>query len=222
MWIILNVPKMKQSTMGTCGSISLLMVMSYLGHIQSTSSLEFKIWRESALFPMRMSNVEGLAIISLKEGYNVIMFKESSKFIIPRLNKDFINYESLGGRVDLERACYFTYSQQRETLKEYSRRWKEINRKICIEDVKKLLKLGLPIIVLINTKDLYNEDMLHWVVVKGIDCMTKKIYINDPLDRVNEVNFDLFEKITKIDSKYSQAIVIFKNDIESIIKELRS
>ena len=218
MAVKLKIPKIRQTTLGTCGPTSLIMVMSYLNDVAYSPKLEFELWRDAIFLPTRLTTAVGLAIAALKRGYNLIVFRENPFCILPKLDDKFLEYESLGGRIDINKTTDINYEIQKLELLKYPSRYIEINRKIKIEDIEKCLKIKIPPLVLINTDKLsrIKDNLTHWVVVSGIDNLKGVIYINDPEDKIEEIPICSFDDVTTINDSCSQALIIFKDELNKI------
>ena len=55
----------------------------------------------------------------------------------------------------------------------------EINKRVTFEDISFALRRNSVPIILVNAKFLHDEDIPHWIVVKGWN--QQGVFINDPI-----------------------------------------
>ncbi len=208
--IDLDVPMYRQTILGTCGPTSLIMVMSYIENVPYSTELEFEIWREAAFLPARLTTAIGLALAATNRGYKALVLREETTRSIIELDTDSLLHESLGGKINIEKAFKISYKLQKDKLMKTGNS-REIQKKIDIQDVKTCLKLKISPIILIDPTRISKEKLSHWVVIKGIDTERNTLRVNDPRGEINEISFELFDKVTAVGKKDSQSLLIFKN-----------
>ncbi|MCJ2512829.1 MAG: peptidase C39 family protein [Candidatus Thermoplasmatota archaeon] len=187
----INVPYFQQTRYSTCGVASLMMVMKYWDNsIKLSRNEEFFLWMKSNPFIFLGGTLQfGLAKTALKYGFKVHIYQKS-KFsnIYPNKHKLIDFYEWVAS---------------------YGARHKKIPiqyNKNILEEIFISITENIPPIVFINLKPIIGENVLHWLVVTGIN--KEKIYVNDPYipygSSVNQkkniiIELDIFKKAIATD-----------------------
>jgi len=72
----------------------------------------------------------------------------------------------------------------------------EISKPVFFEDISSSIRQNSVPILLVNAKFLYDEDIPHWIVVRGWN--SQGVFINDPLwikSKTESISFDTFKKM---------------------------
>jgi len=149
------------------------MAMKYFDpSLKLTEDLEIDIWREANLVEDWSTCGRGLAYSAAKRDFGArivasvddIPFKEKVLKVSPNADRKVLEFFF---RDMLRRALALDVKEER--------------REVTIEEVFAALTKGEVPIVLINAKFLHQEDVPHWIVVRGQS--QNEVFIHDPLWR---------------------------------------
>ena len=159
----LDVPYYKETRYSTCGPAALMMVMKYWDNtICLSKNLEYKIWlRCNPLIFLGGTLQFGLARTAHKMGYKTKIYQKKR---ISEINPHKgILYN------------FWSYIESRNIHRENITITYNVN---IMDIIQESIMNKIPPIVFLNLKPLVGENVLHWLVVTGLD--EKKIYVNDP------------------------------------------
>ncbi|UCD14386.1 MAG: peptidase C39 family protein [Thermoplasmatales archaeon] len=160
---MLDVPYFQQTRPGTCGPASLMMVMKYWDKsFELSRRIEFKLWIKSNPFVFFGGTLQfGLARTAAGMGFKTKIHQKArlSEYhsTMPRFFNFLVNLAAFGTRLANEPIYY-----GREVL----------------EVIHEALINRVPPIVFLNLEPILGENVLHWLVVTGLDG--QKVYVNDP------------------------------------------
>ncbi len=161
--VILDVPYFQQTRTATCGPACLMMVMKYWDPSLGLSrKLEFQLWAQSySLFLLGGTFQYGLATTAVTHGFHAEISQET-RFSdgYPRVPQLASLIENMVSHKARRMKIPIHYGTQN------------------IQEIHKALSQNIPPIVFITLLPLLGENVLHWVVVTGLD--EQKVYINDP------------------------------------------
>lgn len=179
-----------------------MMAMKYFDpSLEMSEDLEIDIWRETNLVEDWATCGRGLAYAAAKRGYSAEIF--ASVDDVPFKDK-ILNVSS---NVDPDVLEFFFRDMKRRAL---AMDVPEISKRITFEDVISAIKRNAVPILLVNAKFLHDEDVPHWIVVKG--WTRQGVAINDSLwTAVNPkpIPFTLFTRMIGYGSG-QLLIVVFK------------
>lgn len=184
----LDVPYFEQSRSGTCGPAALMMVMKFWDDsIILTNKLENQLWMKSNPFIFFGGTLQfGLARTAVKMGFKSKIFQKNR----------FSNYKS---------NLPFLYDLIEKTISYGTRHEKVpiIYGKNIIDIINDSINHKTPPIVFLNLLPILSENVLHWLVVTGIDGQS--VYVNDPY----------VPRGSKIKKNYPIKLEIFKKAIST-------
>jgi hypothetical protein len=160
---ILEVPYFQQTRTATCGPACLMMVMKYWdSSFDLTRKMEFQLWKESySLFLLGGTFQYGLASTAAAHGFHPeISQKTRFSTGYPRLPALATLIESMVSHKAHRMNIPIHYGSEN------------------IQVINNALSQNIPPIVFINLFPLIGENVLHWVVVTGLE--EHLVYINDP------------------------------------------
>ena len=168
-----------------------------------SEDLEIDIWRESNLVEDWSTCGRGLAYSAAKRGYGAIIF--ASVDDIPFKEKIL----SVSPNADPKVLDFFFHDMKRRAL---ALDVPEINKRVTFEDISFTLRRNSVPIILVNAKFLHDEDIPHWIVVKGWN--QQGVFINDPIwsvPRIEPIPFATFTRMIGYGSGQVQIDVFRKN-----------
>lgn len=170
---MLEVPFYRQTQDYTCGAAALMMAMKYFdSSLELCKDLEIDVWREANLIEDWSTCGRGLAYSAAKRGFGArivasvddIPFKERILKISPNADRKVLEF-------------FFRDMQRRALALDV----KEERREVTVEEIFSTLSNREIPIVLVNAKLLHQEDVPHWIVVRGYDWTG--LFIHDPVWR---------------------------------------
>jgi ABC-type bacteriocin/lantibiotic exporter with double-glycine peptidase domain len=164
----LDVPYFQQTRFSTCGPAALMMVIKYWDKsFELSKAVEFKLWTKSNPFIFFGGTLQfGLAKTALKMGFKAKIYQKAS----------LSEYNSVYSRLLSFWEYLFSRSDHRAKTPIY------YGREV-LDVVNEALMHSIPPIVFLNLKPILGENVLHWLVVTGID--NQNIYVNDPYIPLN-------------------------------------
>jgi len=202
--VILDIPLHHQRHDFTCGAACLMMAMKYFDpSLDMSEDLEIDIWRESNLVEDWSTCGRGLAYSAAKRGYGAKIF--ASVDDIPFKDKIL----SVSPTADLKVLEFFFRDMKRRAL---AMEVPEINKRVTFEDVFVAIRRNSVPILLVNAKFLHNEDVPHWIVVRGWN--RQGVFINDPMWivlRAEPIPFATFMRMIGYGSGQILIVVFRKN-----------
>lgn len=161
---ILDVPYYQQTFLSTCGSAALMMVMKYWDNrFEFSKRVEFQLWRKSNPFAFFGGTLQfGLAKASVEMGFKAEIFQKA------KFSEYHPAFSGLCGfwenviALDARRARVPVY---------YGREVLDVIREALLRRIP-------PIVFLRLDEILSGENVLHWLVVTGMD--EENVYVNDP------------------------------------------
>jgi predicted double-glycine peptidase len=169
--VVLDIPFYHQRHDFTCGSACLMMAIKYFDpSVEMSMDLEIDLWREATLVEDRSTCGRGLAYSAAKRGYSAKIF--ASVDDIPFKDKIL----NMSPDADPEVLEFFFRDMKRRAL---ALDVPEINKRITFEDVSSAIRQNAVPIVLVNAKFLHDEDIPHWIVIRGWN--QQGVLINDPI-----------------------------------------
>lgn len=188
----LDVPFFKQTRYSTCGPAALMMVMKYWDKsFEFSRFVEFKIWLNSNPFILFGGTLQfGLTKTALKMGFKARIYQKTK---VSEYNSAYTKFLSFWeylfsrGRYGLDNPIYY--------------------KENIFDVVIDALKNGIPPIVFMNLQPVNGENVLHWVVVTGVD--ERFIYVNDPyisfwdkskIKKGHPIELDIFKQAIITDS----------------------
>jgi len=169
--VVLGIPFHHQRHDFTCGAACLMMAMKYFDpSVEMSEDLEIDIWREANLVEDRSTCGRGLAYSAAKRGYGAKIF--ASVDDIPFKDKILC----VSPNADLKVLEFFFRDMKRRAL---AMEVPEINKRITFKDVSFAIRRNSVPILLVNAKFLHDEDVPHWIVVRGWN--RQGVFINDPM-----------------------------------------
>ncbi len=166
-----NLPWYQQTTRFTCGPASLMMAMAGLDpNNLPKRETEMDIWREATTIFMTSGHGGchpfGLALAAGQRGFKAKVFvnKRGPLFV------DGVRSE------DKKEVLRLVHRQFLERTKEEG--VSVVYKDLTQEDIRKALKKGEMVVILISTYRLDGRKVPHWVTVTGID--EKCLYVHDP------------------------------------------
>ncbi|MCU0849913.1 MAG: peptidase C39 family protein [Candidatus Thermoplasmatota archaeon] len=160
---IIDVPYFQQTRTATCGPACLMMVMNYWdSSFDLSRKMEFRLWTQSySLFLLGGTFQYELASTAAAYGFHPeISQKTGFSTEYPRfpqlatLIENMVSYKARRMNIPIH------YGSENITV------------------IRKALSENIPPIVFINLLPLLGENVLHWVVVTGLD--EQLVHINDP------------------------------------------
>jgi len=188
---ILDVPYFKQTRFSTCGPAALMMVMKYWNNsFNLTKRVEFQLWIKSNPFIFLGGTLQfGLAKTAMKMGFKTQIFQKAKFSECYSSLPIFFNiYEDVAA-----------FNARRIKVPIY------YGREI-LEVIQEALTNRIPPIVFLNLEPIVGENVLHWLVVTGIN--KQKVYVNDPYIPRNSnlktkkgypINLEIFKKAIATD-----------------------
>lgn len=188
----LDVPFFQQTRYSTCGPAAIMMVMKYWDKSFVLSRfVEFKIWLRSNPFILFGGTLQfGLAKTALKMGFKVRIYQKTR---ILEYNSAYTRFLSF---------WEYLFSRGHYGSKNPIKYDKEI-----LDVVNDALINGIPPIVFVNLEPVIGENVLHWLVVTGVD--EQYIYVNDPyvslgfmskIKKGHPIELKIFKKAIATDS----------------------
>ncbi|MFQ6076018.1 MAG: peptidase C39 family protein [Candidatus Bathyarchaeia archaeon] len=200
--VVLDIPFHHQRHDFTCGPACLMMAMKYFDpSLEMSEDLEIDIWRETNLVEDWSTCGRGLAYSAAKRGYGAkiiasvddIPFKDKILSISPNADPKVLEF-------------FFRDMKRRALAMEVP----EINRSVTFEDMAVAIRRNSVPILLINAKFLHDEDVPHWVVVRGWN--RQGVLINDPMwtfPKAEPIPYDMFTRMVGYGSG-QVLIVVFR------------
>jgi len=196
--VVLDIPFHRQRHDFTCGSACLMMTMKYFDPLlEMSEDLEIDIWREANLVEDLSTCGRGLAYSAAKRGYGAKIL--ASVDDIPFKDKIL----SVSPNADPKVLEFFFRDMKRRAL---ALNVPEINKRITFEDMAFAIRRNSVPILLVNAKFLHDEDIPHWIVVRGWN--RQGVFINDPLWSVPRAEPILFATFMKMIGYGSGQILI--------------
>lgn len=164
------------------------MAMKYFNPaLEMSEELEIDIWREANLVEDLSTCGRGLAYSAAKRKYGAKIF--ASVDDIPFKNK-ILNVSS---KADPEVLEFFFRDMKRRAL---AMNVPEISKPVFFEDISLAIRQNSVPILLVNAKFLHDEDIPHWIVIRGWN--SQGVLINDPIwikSKTEPISFDTFTKM---------------------------
>ena len=160
---VLDVPYFQQTRTATCGPACLMMVMKYWDpSLELSRKMEFQLWTQSySLFLLGGTFHYGLASTAATLGFHPEISQKT------RFSEGYLRFPQLAILI--------------ENIVSHKARRMKIPIHYGRENIlviREALSQKIPPIVFINLLPLLGENVLHWVVVTGLD--EHMVYINDP------------------------------------------
>jgi Peptidase_C39 like family len=161
--IILDVPYFQQTRTATCGPACLMMVMRYWDHsLELSQKLEFQLWKQSfSLFFLGGTFQYGLASTAASHSFHPEIYQKT------RFSEGYTKFPQLASLLE----NMVSYKATRLKIPIHYKR-------DSIQVIHEALSQKIPPIVFITLQPLLGENVLHWVVVTGVD--EHMIYVHDP------------------------------------------
>jgi ABC-type bacteriocin/lantibiotic exporter with double-glycine peptidase domain len=159
----LDVPYFQQSRSGTCGPAALMMVMKYWdSSIVLSKKLENKVWLNSNPLVFFGGTLQfGLARTAKKMGFTSEIYQQTK----------FLNHKSLF-------LILFDIFDTLLSIDTHHVKKQIYYGQKVLDVINESLSKKIPPIVLVNLLPIIGENVLHWLVVTGIN--KENIYVNDP------------------------------------------
>jgi Peptidase_C39 like family len=160
---VLDVPYFRQTRTATCGPACLMMVMKYWkSSLEFSRKMEFDLWAQSSsLWLLGGTFQYGLASTAEENGFHPEIFQKT------RFSMGYPRFPQLATLI--------------ENIVSHRARRKKIPihyGQDTLSVIQEALAQNIPSIVFITLFPLLGENVLHWVVVTGLD--EHLVYINDP------------------------------------------
>ena len=179
----LPVPFYRQASQFTCGPACLMMAMKFFRpSLHLSLRLELDIWRESNLIESYGTSKEGLALAAARRGFLVDTIGRPRKHSFVDAIADRIpNIDS--------KILELLYKDTRRKF--HAMKIENVNRKIKLEEMGKLLqKSQIPIVLTDTSLFTEKESLPHWIVLTGYSGSFW--YVNNPLG--HSANFRVAEE----------------------------
>jgi predicted double-glycine peptidase len=161
--LLLDVPFYRQTRQYTCGSSSLMMVLKYWNKkFVFSEKMELNLWRKTcSLFFFGGALQFGIARTAKKMGLTTKIYQKYK----------YCNNFSFTNIFYCLYTLVMSYTMKKNDIPIY------YNNDL-IGLLQQFLSDKKPVIFFINLKPITGENILHWLVVTGID--KKNVYVNDP------------------------------------------
>ena len=160
---ILDVPYFQQTRFSTCGPAALMMVMKYWDNsFELSKRVEFQLWMKSNPFIFLGGTLQfGLAITAMKMGFKTQIFQKSKFSECYSSHHIFFNvYEGVAAFNSRRLKVPIFYGRE------------------VLEVIQEALIKRIPPIVFLNLESIVGENVLHWIVVTGMN--KNEVFVNDP------------------------------------------
>lgn len=167
----LDIPFHHQRHDFTCGPACLMMAMKYFTpSLNMSDDLEIDLWRKANLVEDLSTCGRGLAYSAARRGYGAEIYASIDD--VPF--KDKILEASTD--VDPEVLDFFYHDMKRRA---HAMNVPEIRKRVVFKDVTSAIRQNAVPILLVNAKFLHEEDIPHWIVMRGWN--SQGVRINDPV-----------------------------------------